>query len=263
MNWDFHFFTFVSEVQLQLKTHCELGFSFLHVCGWSTITTEDSLWTVIFISSRLWVKYSYNWKLIVNWDFHFFTFVCEVQLQLTAHFGLGFPFLHVCEWSKLQLKTNCELGFPFLHVCEWSTVTADSSLWPGISISSRLWVKYNYNWRLIVNWNFHFFTFVCKVQLQLTAHFGLGFPFLDVYEWSTAATAAGSLWCKFYTCRPCFWACVVALGTAPVTNAMWCYSGLCSAVLYYMLRDVQRFMDDNSGVSPSLQLAHSASPPTP
>jgi len=54
-----------------------------------------------------------------------------------------------------------------------------------------------------------------------------------------------------------------ALGTAPVTNAMWCYPGLCSAVLYYMLRDVQRFMDDNSGFSPCLQLAHSASPPTP
>ena len=192
MNWDIPFFAFVGEVQLQLKTRCELGFPFLRVCGWSTITSEDSLWTGISISSRLWVKYNYIWRLIFNWDFHFFAFVGEVQLHL---------------------KTHCQLGFPFLHVCGWSTVTTDGCL-------------------------------------------------RTVCDWSTAATAAGSLWSKCYTC-PCFWACIVALGTAPVTNAMWCYPGLCSAVLYYMLRDIQRFMDDNSGFSPCLQLAHSASPPTP
>jgi hypothetical protein len=163
---------------------------------------------------------------------------------------------------QLQLKTHCELGFPFLHVCGWSAVTSEDSLWTRISISSRLWVKYSCNWRLIVNWDFHFFTFVGEVQLQLTAHWELGFPFLHVCKWSTAATAAGSLWSKFYTC-PCIWTCIVALSTAPVTNAMWCYPSLCSAVLYYMLRDIQRFMDDNSGFSPCLQLAHSASPPTP
>jgi len=105
VNWDFHFFTFVSEVRLQPKTRCKLGFPFLYVCGWSTITTENSLWTGIFISSRLWVKYNYNWRLTVNWDFHFFTFVGEVQLQL---------------------KTLCELWFSFLHVCEWSTVTTEN-----------------------------------------------------------------------------------------------------------------------------------------
>jgi len=172
VNWDFYFFTFVSEVQLQLKTNCELGFPFLHVCEWSTITTEDSLWTGISISSRLWLKYNYNWRLTVNRDFHFFTFVGEVQLQL---------------------KTHCELGFPFLHVCEWSTVTTEDSLWTGIFISSRLWVKYNYNWKLIVNWDLHFFTLVSEVQLQLKTHCELGFPFLHVCVWSTV-TIDRSFW---------------------------------------------------------------------
>jgi len=144
VKWDFNFFAFVGEVQLQLQIHCELGFPFLHVCEWSTITTEDSLWTGISIASRLWVMYNYNGRFIVNWDFHFFTFVGEVQLQLTAH------------W---------EMGFPFLHVCGWSTIITEDSLITGISSSSRMWVKYSYNWRFIENWDFHYFAFVGEVQL--------------------------------------------------------------------------------------------------
>jgi len=232
LNWDLQFM-FVSELYLlQSTVDCELGYPFLRVCGWSTITTEYSLWTGISISSRLWVKYSYNWWLIVKWDFHFYAFVGEVQLHLMAHCELGIPFLRVCGWrtvttedslwtwisisSRLWVKYNynwrhCELGCPFLHFCGWSTITTEDSMWTGISISSRLWVKYSYNWRLIVDWDFHFFALVDEVHLHLMAHCELGFAFIRVCGWSTITTEdwlwtgisiSSRLWVKYnYNCR--------------------------------------------------------------
>jgi len=175
-NWDFHFFTFVSEVQLQLKTNCELGSPFLHACEWSTITTEDSLWTGISISSRLCVKYSYNWPLILAWDFHFFTFVSEVNYNWKLIVNWDFHFFTFVSEVQLQLTAHCDLGSPFLHACEWSTITTEDSLWTGISISSRLCVKYSYNWPLILDWDFRFLTFMSEVQLlQPPAHCDVSF----------------------------------------------------------------------------------------
>jgi hypothetical protein len=80
-------------------------------------------------------------------------------------------------------------------------------------------------------------------------------PHVHVCEWSSCYNH-GLPWTRSSTC-PEVWQ------AAPVTPPCGATPpGLCSAVLRYVLRDVQRFMDDNSEFPPCLQLAHSASPHT-